>query len=204
MHKQRRSLIAFCFLAAACGGAGIGPATGQDLSADATVAMTVEVEGEGPLVVTRPKGCGAEPGSPTDLSAEPAHWLAFGTYLRWTDTDGCPVRIDVISHIRGAGHCNWQAAEFITIGNPLGASFASGLSPETTNRYVWDPTGVLPDGPYGDTLASAELPSSADDTGFRREGAALWLNADDESVLYRVRGEVVEIWLRDFEVGLCA
>ncbi|MGH8946884.1 MAG: hypothetical protein ACRDVL_12150 [Acidimicrobiia bacterium] len=114
------------------------------------------------------------------------------------------MRIDVISHIRGAEHCNWQAAEFITIGNPLGASFASGLSPETTNRYVWDPTGVLPDGPYGDTLASAELPSSADDTGFRREATALWLNAGDESVLYRVRGEVVEIWLRDFEVGLCA
>ena len=116
-----------------------------------------------------PRECDAQPGSPIDLAAEPQDWLQFGTYLRWTDGDGCLVRIDVISHHHGAAHCGWQSMESITIGRPLGSSIAAGAS--TANRYVWDPQGVPPDGPFGSELTLSDLPDTALDTGYRREEA---------------------------------
>lgn len=85
----------------------------------------LEIEDEGTIIVERPTGCESEPGSPTDLASEPAGWLAFGRYLRLTDLDGCPIRIDVISHIRGFEHCGSQSAEFITIGRELGESIGT-------------------------------------------------------------------------------
>lgn len=147
--------------------------------------------------------CDAEPGSPIDLTSEPKDWLQYGTYLRWTDSDDCLVRIDVISHHYGGAHCGWQKMEWITIGRPFGASIAAGLSAELTNRYVWDPHGVLPDGPIGSKLDLADIPDSAFDTGYRRNASELWLDETDESVLYRISGDRVEAWQRSSS-GLCA
>lgn len=182
VRKPFSLVVALLLLAVACGG------SSQNLDD----------------LILRPKGCEAESGSPTDLDAEPAHWLRSGNRLRWTDAKGCPVRVDVISHIRGAEHCGWEEAQFITIGRPLGSSVAGGLSPETANRYVWDPSGILPGGPFGTVVSRADLPSTTHDTGFRQDGAELWLDEADESVLHRVTGNQAQIWVRDFEVGICA
>jgi hypothetical protein len=145
--------------------------------------------------------CDAQPGSPIDLASEPRDWLQYDVYLRWTDSDGCLVRIDVISHHQGAAHCGWQSMESITVGRPFGSSIAAGAS--TANRYVWDPRGVLPDGPIGLELNLPDMPVTAFYTGYQRDGTELWLDEIDESVLYRVTGDTVEA----FELsssGLCA
>lgn len=148
-----------------------------------------------------PRECDAQPGSPIDLASEPQDWLQFGTYLRWTDSDGCLVRIDVISHHHGAAHCGWQSMESITIGRPFGSSIAAGSS--SANRYVWDPQGVLPDGPVGSWLNLSDMPDTALDTGYRREGSELWLDDENETVLYRVSGDTVEAFQLSSS-GLCA
>lgn len=172
-----------------------------------TVAIELDLDeadtGTGSTVVRRVSGCPSEPGSPTDLDAEPATWLAFGTYLRWTDGEGCSVRIDVISHIQGATHCDYQAAEYLTIGRPLGASI-DGAEPGQIARFVWDPTGVLPGGPWGETLPVDELPPGAVDTGYRRDLAELWLDGE-AGALYRVVGDRAQAWHPDDTgLGLCS
>jgi hypothetical protein len=149
-----------------------------------------------------PHECDAEPGSPTDLSVEPADWEAFGDHQRWTDGSGCKVRLDVISHIHGAAHCDWESAEFITIGRPLGA--ATGVyTEETINRYVWDPEHVLFDGPLADSIDLADLPQTAIDTGYRQGGSVMWIDESDESVLFVVHDDFADVWQRDLTAGLC-
>ena len=91
--------------------------------------------------------------------------------------------------------------EWITIGTPLGASIAGDFA--GSRRYVWDPEGVLPDAPVSNEIDAAFMPSSAADTGFRRGGAELWLDESDESTLYRVRGDTVEVWQAS-SAGVCA
>jgi len=146
--------------------------------------------------------CDSPSGSPTDLSSEPADWLDYGTYLRWTYGEGCLVRIDVISHHQGAAHCDWEQMQWITIGKPLGRSIEDD-SAENIGRYLWDPRGVLPDGPFGAEIERTDLPESASDTGFRRNGRELWLDESDESVMYVVVGDTVQIW-EEGNSGLCA
>jgi len=137
--------------------------------------------------------CDSPSGSPTDLASQPDDWLDYGTYLRWTDSEGCLVRIDVISHHHGAEHCGWEQSQYITIGKPLGRSMQDN-SEEETARYFWDPQGVLPGGPFGTEIERANLPGSAVDTGFRRNGHELWLDESDESVIYIVAGDTVQVW----------
>jgi len=153
--------------------------------------------------VTRPVGCDAEPGSPTDLDSEPAQWLAFGEYKRWSDAQGCPVRIDVISHINGAAHCDLQDAEFITVGRPLGEAVTA-LSPTTANRYVWNAHGVIPGLPPGETMTTSDLPETSADTRYVQGDTQLWLDESDESVLFIVEGDMAKVFVRDFEAGICA
>ncbi len=131
----------------------------DDASVTETTTIVFDADDE-TLTVTRPVGCDAEPGSPTDLDSEPEQWLAFGEYRRWFDAEGCPVRIDVISNINGAEHCDLEDAEFITIGRPLGTSIIS-LPPNTMNRYVWNANGVIPGMPSGETIEISELPTTS-------------------------------------------
>jgi hypothetical protein len=153
--------------------------------------------------VEQPVGCAAQSGSPIDIESEPVQWLAFGTYERWFDADGCPVRIDVISHIYLAAHCDWQEAQSITIGKPLGASVEY-VTPETANRYVWDPNGVIRDVTADRTIDPTELPSTATRTGFSQGQSHLWIDLKDESVLYIVDAANVTVWERDFDAGICS
>jgi hypothetical protein len=177
------------------------PDTG-DVSVTETTTIVFELDDQ-TYTVTRPVGCDAEPGSPTDLDAEPAQWLAFGDYKRWSDAEGCPVRVDVISNINGAAHCELQDAEFISIGRPLGAPVTS-LSPATANRYVWNANGVIPGLPPGETVPTSALPDTGFDTGYIQGESELWLDAADESVLFVVDGDTTRVFVRDFEAGICA
>jgi hypothetical protein len=145
----------------------------------------------------RPQDCPSEPGSPTDLDAEPAEWLLYGQYTRWSDTAGCPVRIDVISQVDGPEHCDWQGADFLTVGRPIGTSFEDD---RRANTYVWDPDDRLADVDdvdRGQHIDIRDLPSTAVDTGYRLDGVELWLDDQNRDVAYRVDGSNVEVLVRD-------
>ena len=166
--------------------------------------------------IDRPEGCAAVPGSATDLSAEPVGRLAHGDGPhRWTDTNGCPVRIDVIEQYAGPEHCGWQDATFLTVGDPIGTPFAGASS----RRYFWDPKNVVRQGASTSssspvapgarpetrtTIPVAELPGSAEDTSFRDGNAQLWANGDDPYVVYRVIGDVAERWVSAEPWMVCA
>ena len=185
-----------------------------------TVTMVVvEIEGDEPQTVSRPAGCDAAPGSPADLAAEQPLWLLFNPgHLRWRDAAGCPVRIDVISHIHGSSHCGWETAEYLTVADPLGQSIfgADQVLKATNLRFVWDPGGVL-GGAVTPTVPVAELPSTAADTGYRadpadpdataaRAGEApvqLWLTADQPPALYLVDGDEAQVWRAEPMLGMC-
>ncbi len=188
--------VVLAMVAAAC------TQTTGDASATETTTIVFDLDDQ-TYTVTRPVGCDAEAGSPTDLESEPEQWLAFGEYKRWFDAEGCPVRIDVISNIDGAAHCDLEDAEFITIGRPLGTSIIS-LPPNTMNRYVWNANGVIPGMPSGETIELSELPTTALDTGYVQGQEHLWLDDASESVIYVVNGDAARILVVDFEAGICA
>ena len=163
--------------------------TGDDRDVDLTVTQFEPFE--------RPSGCASPPGSPSDLSSEPAAWLLYNEFLRWTDADGCPVRVDVIAHYRGPEHCDWQAMEFVTVGIPPGTPFRDDVASST---YVWDPDDVL--GDFDDvnrarTIDVTELPATAADTGFRQNRSELWFDSADPDVAYRVTGANADVLVRD-------
>jgi hypothetical protein len=144
---------------------------------------------------TRPTGCESPPESPTDLSAEPAAWLLTNQFTRWTDTNGCPIRVDVISHYNGAEHCDWQQIEFVTIGTPPGTPFSNDRSSHT---YVWDPHDTLNDNiDRGRVIDIAELPAAAVDTGFRQGDSELWLDPTNPNLAYRVTGNTADVLVQD-------
>lgn len=164
------------------------------------------------LAISEP-GCESPAGSPTSLADEPEHWLRFGSYDRWRDLDGCPVRIDVISSSVGQSHCDWESAHFVTIGDPLGTSIRAGAQ-TGRRRYVWNGDGVLAGLPPGRSipvldaeggrLGTDELYVTAEDTGYRWDDRALWLDPEDEDTLYVVDGDEARVYVRDADAGLCA
>ncbi len=177
--------------------------TTGDTSATETTTIVFDLDDQ-TYTVTRPVGCDAEPGSPSDLDSEPEQWLAFGEYKRWFDAAGCPVRIDVISNINGAAHCDLEDAEFITIGRPLGRSIIA-LPPNTMNRYVWNANGVIQAIPSGEIIEVSDLPATAIDTGYVQGNRQLWIDDESDSVLYVVEdGGRALVLVLDFEAGLCS
>jgi len=137
--------------------------------------------------IERPEGCAAEPGSATDLASEPAAWLLYANYHRWSDVGGCEVRVDVISQTTGPEHCGWESATFITIGTSIGAPHSTSGAPAGGARtYIWDPGGALLyiDGIERNlSLPVEELPDSVMDTEFRDGDAELWLEIADRYVV---------------------
>lgn len=145
--------------------------------------------------------CGTVANSPSDLTAEPSSWLAYGEYRRWTDVDGCPVRIDVISQTVGPDHCGWETVTFLTIGDPIGSSIGTTVITDA-RRFVWDPQGALPrvdDESRNEVVAVTDLPPSTYDAGYRDGTAELWLDPQDPTSLYRVDGAVAERYVADLD-----
>lgn len=139
-----------------------------------------------------PVGCDSPEGSPTDLRSEPLAWVSNDdTYIRWTDANGCLVRIDVIAYFYGPLGCGWESAEYLTIGTPLGTSIADDQTRlDSRLTYIWDPQDVItPDDPPRDrTLPVEDLPDTTTDTGYRLDTAELWIDTADDRYIYRVTG----------------
>jgi hypothetical protein len=90
----------------------------------------------------------------------------------------------------GAGHCDWHSARFLYWQAPE----TSGRLP-ATKLYVRDPKGLFRGQWAVPFLGRTTLPPDADDTGYRRDGAALWLAADEQSMFVKDGGRV-ERWPR--------
>jgi hypothetical protein len=135
--------------------------------------------------------CAAEPGSPIDLSSEP-DWRQHAEYREWTDADGCLVRIDIVAERPGPDHCDWEDADVLIVGNPLGEPYTS---PSDTLHFVRDPNGVfgVPELAEGFD-AEADLPADAVDTGFRRDGVSLWHVPGNQSQVWLVSESSIEKW----------
>ncbi|MBC9715155.1 hypothetical protein H9Y04_21625 [Streptomyces sp. TRM66268-LWL] len=112
----------------------------------------------------------------------------------WSDAQGRAVDTRKVHSAMGPEHCDWQSAEFLTLGEGRDAP-----------SYYRDPEGALAGidrlhFPYdGDT----RLPSDAVDTGWRQDGRELWLAADKKSAYVRVDGGTVERWSGSSERILC-
>jgi hypothetical protein len=109
-------------------------------------------------------------GGVSDLAGEP-EWERSNEYRRWSTTDGCPVRIDVIADSPGPEHCDNQAARRLMVGQPLGERFTD--LPDSTT-YLRDPTETYGAGAAEGLDLDADLPQGATDTGYRLGNVELW------------------------------
>ena len=123
-------------------------------------------------------------------------WAALADYRRWTDEQGCPVRVDVVADLFGPEHCGWQTVEFITIGEPFGTTIGVDTRLDTSRRFAWDPDGVLPSVPQpARTVERSTIEAVLDviDTGYRRRGDELWLSVSDPTVARLVHGDQADV-----------
>ncbi len=101
---------------------------------------------------------------------------------RWTDTAGQEVPADQVESSAGPRHCDWQSVTFLQVGGP----------PLKGGReFLRDPQHLLADEVDGTYAPDVELPADARDTGWRRDGAALWLTGN---AAYVITGDHVERW----------
>ena len=83
----------------------------------------------------------------------------------WTDAAGNRVPVTTIRSFRGPAHCDWQDITFVELG-PESAS--------VREEYLRDPQGELASWETTTFEAGAMLPPGAVDSGYRRDGRALW------------------------------
>lgn len=110
--------------------------------------------------------------------------LGPGVWL-WTDTSG-----RTIQERRGPEHCGWGAMRILYLTTP-----GKPENLRNTRAYVRDPEGDARDlwkAPY---LRHGQVPTDARFSGYRRDGAGLWLAADGNAA-YVKRGNDVEQWPR--------
>ncbi len=98
---------------------------------------------------------------PAELPASVTEALGIGV---WEDASGARVPVTEIVSFQGAEHCDWQDITFLRLGPE-----------DDAEQYVRDTSGKLTDFLRTTYDGSAELPPSATDTGFRRNGRQLWL-----------------------------
>lgn len=144
----------------------------------------------------------------SDLGEEPFTVNFFARQQRVLDDDGCPVRGDVVSSRTepADAHC-FAGVTFLAVGTPMGATFDPEGDDPSIRRYVRDLEGAL-DSPDAEPLPpaeiDAELPATAEDTGFRLGDGELWADEADGEVVYVVDGDAVEAWPRDRRPRGCA
>ena len=97
----------------------------------------------------------------------------------WTDRDGIRVPVATLSSAAGPSHCDWESVTFLRIGDESFVRDPDGAFAEATGLRPFQP--------------DTNLPSDAVDTGYRREGTALWIAAD-RTTAYFVGPERVEGW----------
>lgn len=137
------------------------------------------------------RACPADDGAATDVAHEP-DWRQYADYTDWTDLAGCLVRIDVLAERPGPDHCGFERATVLITGRPFGARYTTSTDDV---EYVRDPEGV-----FGDPQLragfdpDATLPATAVDSGFRRDGVALWHDPADASAVWLVGPDHTERW----------
>jgi hypothetical protein len=95
----------------------------------------------------------------------------------WRDASGDEVADDELVVYAGSSHCGWQFVLFLQLGD---------------RQFVRDPLGQLAGFPgLGQLDRDAELPTDAEDTGYRRDGVELWLT---DTAAFLRDGETVESW----------
>jgi hypothetical protein len=112
--------------------------------------------------------------------------------MLWTDADGKIQPTTAVVGEAGPEHCEWQSATFLDLG---GGIVAGG------EQYLRDPEGVVPGRLATSYGSHVDLPSDARDTGFRRDGAALWVASD---AAYIVAANGTERWPRTVDGIGCA
>ncbi|HVU90613.1 MAG TPA: hypothetical protein VHC23_00160 [Jatrophihabitans sp.] len=105
----------------------------------------------------------------------------------WSDRSGRPVATTTIVSSRGAEHCGWQSMTFLEL---RGAVYVRDPLPELREYFAV---------PY---RAHVPVPREAIDTGFRRNGARLWLSAD-RTVAYVGAVADAEAWPRTVKPLAC-
>lgn len=103
-----------------------------------------------------------------------------GVWL-WANRDG-----RTIQERRGPAHCRQQSTRTLWLDRPRVRGRA---------LYVRDPEGQFRDQWQAPYLRSTTLPADVRNTGYRRDGASIWMAADKDSV-YIKQGGTVQRWPR--------
>ena len=120
----------------------------------------------------------------------------------WTNSRGEEVADSVLATYRGAEHCDWQSAVFLSVGWPLGRSHTTDAG---ERLYVRDPDGLFPELLLAAFDEDSKLPRDARFTGYRRGDAELWLSPSQaDRAIFVVQGDDVERWPRARKVFACA
>ena len=138
----------------------------------------------------------------SDLDREELDTQLFGYDDRMYTDEGCPVRLDIVAMGTAPDdhHC-FPGVSSVSIGTPFGASKQD--TPERS--YTRDPEDLYGSPNLRKRLElDATLPADAIDTGYRRDGAALWLDPSDDTLIYVVTDDAIEAWPLLREEVFCA
>ncbi|WP_243058380.1 hypothetical protein [Nocardioides sp. SR21] len=102
---------------------------------------------------------------PAELGVEVAEDLGFEV---WEDSAGSPVPTSEVVSFPGAEHCDWQDLTWLWVGKRTDWD-------RTYDAYLGGDSGELSDYLTTTPDSSATLPAHATDTGWQRDGRALWL-----------------------------
>jgi hypothetical protein len=141
------------------------------------------------------KGWGVEAWAECDLSEFPAKVTDTLGIDVWEDASERRVPVTRIRSFQGAEHCDWQDITFLHLGPDRDG-----------DEYVRDPRGELAELLRTTYDGSATLPTDATNTGFRRDGRELWLDANhDAAYLVSLKdAKDVERWPASDEPIACA
>lgn len=115
--------------------------------------------------------------------------LAPGSNSIWLDTEGDPVRTDVITSHIGPAHCSWERTIFLALGDA---------------QYIRDPFGDLEQYTVVKFHPDARLPDDAVDTGMHTDDWHLFTIPSERSVFVRTADGTYELWPRAKEPIGCA
>ena len=122
--------------------------------------------------------------------SELPRWFTDSIGLQiWTDRPGRPLPTTTIESWTGPEHCGWQSMTFLHLGEA---------------QYVRDPEPDLADFFAEPYVAHHQLPPTAVDTGFQRDGHHLWLSPDKQRAFVGRTPDDVEIWPRTIKPLGCA
>jgi hypothetical protein len=134
---------------------------------------------------------GTQTQEPSPFSAALAFdYPPLGPGYQWT-RNGQTVSTEELGASAGSDHCGWGSATILAMGWPMGTFGYFGH----WRFYIRDPKRVMP---YTQALIKgAQLPASAQPTGYRLGSIELYLSAvDHDQAVYLVSPSGIERWPR--------